>query len=90
MPRRIWTTADDALLGTIPDGSIAEQLGVSRLSVWQRRTKLQIRPHYSHRKHVNWGATELGMLGRYPDDELASMTGRMLDEVKAKRLSLER
>ena len=68
--------------------AFAEISSISRLAVWQRRTKLRIRPHTKHRKHANWGTTELGMLGRYSDDELAKITGRTLEQVKAKRLSL--
>ena len=64
MPSRFWTTAENALLGSAPDAAVAQQLGISRLAVWQRRTKLQIRPNPKRRKHTNWGTTELGMLGR--------------------------
>jgi hypothetical protein len=36
-----------------------------------------------------WGTTELAMLGRYPDAEVARITGRSLKDVRAKRTELK-
>jgi len=37
-----WTAADDALLGKLPDTEVARRLGITKLSVLKRRTKLGI------------------------------------------------
>ena len=37
-----WTAADDALLGKMPDGQVAQRIGVTPLSVFNRRKRLRI------------------------------------------------
>lgn len=42
---RPWTPAEDALLGTLPDGRLARQIGRSRAGVIARRIRQGIAPH---------------------------------------------
>ena len=86
MPRaRPWTPAEDALLGTHLDRVVATGLRRSPAAVATRRNSLKIRPFMSP---ANWGATELSMLGCYPDTEVAAIIGRSLKDVQAKRAEL--
>ena len=92
MPHRDpWTAAEEALLGTAPDPMIAKRLRRTRIGVTQRRSLLKIAAfgwgQYS--TPIKWGITELSLLGRYPDKNVAKITGRSLAEVKAKRLEIE-
>ncbi len=64
-----WTPELDALLGTMPDVELAEQLGVNRHVVFKRRVKLGL-PRYSV-----WTNTALSMLGTMTDKELAELLG---------------
>lgn len=41
-PKREWTTAEDALLGTMSDRLVAEQLGIVRKTVVERRQVLNV------------------------------------------------
>jgi hypothetical protein len=88
---RKWTAEEEALLGTDTDEAIASQLQRTKFAVGFRRWRLRI-PRFAlsvPRRSSRWGATELAMLGRYPDDEVATITGRSLEEIQAKRLELE-
>src|SRR4051794_21340007 len=87
MPRRrIWKKSEIALLGTAPDAAIAERLKVSSATVCKLRNELRIPAHRGQTR--GWGTTELGMLGRYSDAEIAKITNRPVTEVIAKRASL--
>jgi hypothetical protein len=93
MPHYVpWTPEEDKLLGTASDRLIATRLSRSRAAVMQRRRRLNIAGFKSLTISLqgNWGATELTMLGCYPDDEVATITGRGLKEVQAKRKALHR
>ena len=82
-----WPRANDALLGTMPDAALAKLLHRSSAAVTRRRHELKIRAFRLQGRAAKWGATELAMLGRYPDEELANITGRTIEEVQAKRLA---
>ncbi len=81
MPRQLWTAADDARLGTASDADVAKQLGRSRQAVQVRRRRCKI-PAFGglipapYIGGYAWGNTDLGMLGRYPDEYVAQITGR--------------
>ena len=86
---RHWTAAEDSLLGTMPDSELAKKLGCGESAVFRRRRLLKISPRSpGPAKVANWGTTELAMLGRYTDEEVARITGRTLAEVQAKRREL--
>jgi hypothetical protein len=88
---RAWTPSEDALLGTDLDLAVAKRIQRTKNEVTVRRNRLNIpatcRPPYSSK--INWGATELAMLGHYPDAELAKLIGRTIADVQAKRLELQ-
>jgi len=86
----IWTPAAIALLGTASDAAIAKKLGCSMSAVTDRRGKLGIPSHGRATGACKWGQCDLNMLGRYPDEEVAKITGRSLREVIAKRHELNR
>lgn len=39
---RLWTAAEDALLGKLPDPDVAARLGITKLAVLKRRQRLGI------------------------------------------------
>ena len=43
-PRRVWTPAEDRLLGTMPDNALAVRLGCTSAMVYHRRKALGVRP----------------------------------------------
>jgi hypothetical protein len=86
----IWTPAAIALLGTACDADIALKLGCSNTIVRIKRNQLGILSHGRSTDVCKWGECELNMLGRYPDEEIAKITGRKLPEVVAKRNELNR
>jgi hypothetical protein len=91
MPQaRPWTPAEDALLGTHFDRVVAKRLRRRAMTVYKRRRLLKIAVFGPRGKAppCRWGATELSMLGRYPDAKVARITGRSLQEVQAKRKEL--
>jgi hypothetical protein len=91
MPRKtLWTPAVIALLGTASDAAIAKRLGCSMSAVSDRRGKLGIRNHGRATGTCKWGQSDVNMLGRYADEEVAKITGRSLREVIAKRNELKR
>jgi hypothetical protein len=85
---RRWTKDEDKLLGTMTDAALAKRLGCATMTVFKRRHALKIAPLRPSGGYNKWGVTELAMLGRWPDEELAQITGRSLAEVQAKRLEL--
>ncbi len=88
MPKaKPWNAREDALLGTDSDRAIARRLNRDWRAVNQRRLRLGIAPFADPQQLPKWGATELGMLGRYADHYIARLTGRAVAEVKAKRLA---
>ena len=66
---RVWTKADDALLGTASDAEIARKLGASRESVYLRRSRRGIASN--NPKYRLWTAREDRLVGRFSDEETA-------------------
>ncbi len=89
---REWTENEIALLGQDSDTRIAEKLDSHLYEVATKRRQLKI-PGYSGRRHSNcrwkWGPTELLMFRTYEDEEIANITYRPLDLIKAMRAELE-
>jgi len=88
MPTFHWTDAHDALLGTATDAKVARLIGVTKLSVFNRRKRLGI-PSQQPRT-INWGLTEIGLLGKYPDEQVAALLQRPVDAVRRKRIQIGR
>jgi hypothetical protein len=85
-----WTGAEEALLGTHFDDVVAKGLRCSSAAVYARRRLLKIAAFAPRRTPPRrWGTTELAMLGRYSDREVARITGRSRNEVQAKRLEFK-
>jgi len=80
-----WTPESIALLGTESDVAIARRLRISPALVQTQRQKLGI---LSRHERTKWGETELALLRTHTDAEVAQITGRTLEGVAAKRLSL--
>lgn len=85
-----WTAADDALLGTATDAEVAKRIGITMLSVFKRRQKLGIPPHQRQTLSKSWGLAELGLLGQYPDEQVAELLKRPVDAVRRKRIQIGR
>jgi hypothetical protein len=85
-----WTPREDKLLGTAPDSVIGKRLKRTQAAVRQRRRLLNIAGlgPFANSPHGSWGTTELAMLGRYHDAEIARITRRSTKEVQAKRKEL--
>lgn len=83
-----WTAEELAMLGIVPDNTIAKQFNRSQVCVRNRRVKLGI-PVAAAARRISWGPTELASfrLG-YSDDEIVRMTSRSIEEVRAKRAEL--
>jgi hypothetical protein len=90
--RTPWTPTDDALLGTESDAVIAKCLERTKAAVHCRRMELGI-PSTTiggrNKWRRQWGMAELALIGRYPDEEVATITGRTIEKVRAKRAELD-
>jgi hypothetical protein len=90
MARIRWTKEMTALLGTMSDGQVAKRLNLPKVAVASKRRRMKIKPGFGiiappgTTRPNKWGQTELGRL-RFPDAEVARMTGRTIAEIKAKR-----
>lgn len=80
-----WTPEMDALLGTLPDRAVAERLGVSPLSVSDRRAQLGIPPYRSQHRDIPWTPEMDALLYTAPARELAERWGVSASAVKARR-----
>lgn len=83
---------DDALLGKLRDEKIARRLGISINAVKQRRTRLGIflpdKLRLPRRGQRPWTASELAMLGKINDREIARRFHRWVHHVRWKRQEL--
>lgn len=81
-----WTTGEIALLGRMPDSTLASRIGRSiREVVAQRETRRIGIPGAPRR----WTITETKLLGEFSDAELARRFGRKLGQVRTQRLALK-
>src|SRR5205807_650599 len=77
------TEAEEKLLGTEPDHTLAEKFGRTVGAVTERRGKLGI--HNKWRQERLWTAEEDKLLGTMPDKDLATKLGRTVIAVKMRR-----
>src|SRR5436309_3831714 len=83
-----WTKEELALLGRLPDAEVAELIGRTFGTVWQKRRALDIeQPALRFRK---WTPAEDKLVGTAPDAEIARQLGRTESAIKSRRAILER
>ena len=79
-----WTRREIKLLGTKPDGEVAEKIGRTVGAVSLKRQKLGIEAPLQ----PAWNEDEIKLLGTKPDREVARIVGRSASAVQTKRLLL--
>ena len=95
MRNRQWTLAELQRLGTVPDGRLAEEFGVSRQLIQTMRQKRGI-PRCGKRVYKRgtsprggaarrWTREEVERLGTAPDGRLAREFGRTVEAVRSRR-----
>src|SRR5437667_875523 len=80
---RPWTKEEDALLGTMPDSKLAQQLGRTFEAVKVRRRQHEI--ENPNPKLILWTPGEEALLGTMPDSELARQLGRTKVAIEKRR-----
>jgi DNA-binding CsgD family transcriptional regulator len=88
------TAEQKALLGKMPDEEVARRLGRSVSSIVAYRGNLRIpifvpaggRPARAKRRP--WTASDIALLGKLPDDEVARLTGRRVGAITTQRWKL--
>jgi len=84
-----WTPETLALLGKMPDSELARRVGCTRQAVELRRRTGGIKAYGRQQGRIRvWGETELGLFRIYSDRKIATLTGRTLEQVAAKRNGL--
>jgi hypothetical protein len=85
---RHWSRQELALLGTRPDAEVAELIGRTFGTVWQKRRALGIpQPALRFRK---WTPSEDKLIGMAPDAVIAARLARTEMAIKSRRAVLER
>lgn len=84
-PARMWTEAEESLLGTDRDEVVAVLIGRSVGAVEARRRVLGVRAHGAARP---WTAEELALLGNDTNEAVAEKIGRTKMAVAQKRFAL--
>ena len=85
---RVWTAEEDALLGTMSDAKVAEQVGVCSAAATQRRNKLGIPPFSHQGVEYRWHPEDEALLGEMTDKELAARLGIADSTVRKRRHEL--
>jgi len=80
---RVWTQAEDELLGTMADRRLARRLKRTFHSVRSRRIKKGI-PVFNPRNHI-WKPEDDKILGTRPDEQVALLLGVTLQSVYHRR-----
>jgi hypothetical protein len=82
-----WKPADDKLLGERPDAQVAMLLGISKLAVHHRRSRLGIAPAGGSKfaPPKSWQPEEDALLGTAPDTEVARKLGLAIATVSRRR-----
>jgi hypothetical protein len=83
-----WKPEEVALLGTMPDNEVAEQLGRTKNAVRLKRSRLEI-PNPTDQRRT-WTAAEDKAVRTLTPGEAAAATGRTLAAVYARRFVLAR
>jgi hypothetical protein len=86
---RHWTPAEDALLGTDTDATVARRIGRTPVAVMLRRRNRGIPAAMAARgRRGVWTDEAVALLGRVPDCEIAALVGVTADAVAHRRRSL--
>jgi len=82
-----WTPADDKLLSERPAAQVALLLGISKMAVLHRRSRLGILPPGGKQfvRPIPWQPKEDALLGTASDVELAGRLGRSIANVRNRR-----
>jgi len=89
LKRHVWTQHEIALLGKLPDETLAKQLLCPLHVVAFKRKSLQIPAGRAARKRQPlWSPSEIRLLGKMPDTAVAAQTGRSVASVIARRAIL--
>ena len=83
-----WTAEEIALLGTMTDGKLADQIRRPRTTVMMKRRKLGI-PAFTPQVSTIWSAAQLQLLEHNDDLRVAQLTGKLIAEVQAKRAEVK-
>ena len=83
---RRWTPDDDALLGTMVDRLVAEQLGCTLLQVFGRRRKLGIIA--KHNTNSYDPDQHDSMLGKKSDTDISGEIGVSISYIRRRRIKL--
>ena len=70
--------------------NIGKRLGITELSVLNRRKKLGVQSRWRRILQSSWGLAELGLVGQYPDEEVAKLLKRPVEDVRRKRIEIGR
>lgn len=84
---RLWTPAENKLLGTQPDSDIGRRLNRTRASVIRRRHLLKIPVCWAHQKP--WTCAEEKLLGTQSDAKIARQLNRSRPSVTHRRYRLK-
>ena len=87
---RVWTPAEDKLLGTKTDLEVGKQIGRSEKAVQGRRRFLKIPSVYSLKGIEPWTQAEKAAVGTAPDITIAHKLGRTKEAVTQMRQALGR
>ncbi|NJM37041.1 MAG: hypothetical protein HC845_03720 [Akkermansiaceae bacterium] len=82
-----WSDKHIAMLGKVPDSSIAKIMGVSVSTVFQKRKAFKISPT-REMSRFRWDKKSIAMLGKAPDIEVARKLGLKLRHITKRRLAL--
>jgi hypothetical protein len=86
-----WTAAEIAMLGTMSDAAVASAIGTTWALVLRKRHSLGI-PSFAQKNRnssTRWGPSDLAFFRfGYSDAEIAKITCRPIEEVRAKRAEL--
>jgi len=83
-----WTPQKLALLGTMSDAEVAEELGIHKATVSTKRKQLGIAASRPPRRVYQWTEELLALLGKVTDRELARRSGFSVSSVRRKRAAL--
>jgi len=87
---RVWTPAEDQLLGAKTDLEVGKQIGRSEKAVQDRRRFLKLPSVYSLKGIEPWTQAEKAVVGTAPDITIAHKLGRTKEAVTQMRQALGR
>jgi len=83
-----WSASDLALLGTMPDWTLADRMGITISTVRNKRLALGVVAWRARSISENWTKEKIAMLGTAPDEVLAREFGVTRQAVDKKRKAM--